>query len=171
MRSDIFDRDYDLTPVIIKPLYFGLMTNILLPTGLLFICYLFEQGGGRSPLLAGGRGLFVLFAVLGVAMGVYAVWWRRRMVSQPMVRSLETFEEDFTAALLAVSRPVFILIAGIAGLGIVYYFVAAGFREAVFFVVLSFIVFQFVRPRPGSIHRLILKQRDMLRSGGNRPVG
>ncbi|RME28213.1 MAG: hypothetical protein D6800_04150, partial [Candidatus Zixiibacteriota bacterium] len=129
------ERQYDLTRLMIKPLYFGLVVNILIPSLLLLVCYLIERGGGRTPLVDDtNHTLFYTLVVIAVAVSLGALWWRHVLASRPMVRSKQTFEEDFRLSLLGLSRPVFLLISSVALLGILYYFLVGDFRGAVLFV-------------------------------------
>lgn len=160
------EDDIDLIPIIAKPLYFGLIANILVPMGLLMVCHLLKQRGYTNNFLGqGADGLFYLFAALSVGQAVFALWYRRKLFQKPMIFRIETFENDFTQSLVEHCRPVFLLIAGISLFGIVYFFLTAQFEEAVFFVVFSFVIFQFIRPRFSYVKKLIKKQRALAESG------
>lgn len=166
MTKQSFDSDTNLTKVIIRPLYFGLVVNILVPMGLLLFCYWLDQRNAlHNQLGSGADDLFYLFLAFSAGQAGLAVWYRHRLSKQPMVSSLETFERDFSDSLLKQSRPVFLLIAGIALFGLIYFFLTARFTEAVTFMVLSFVVFQVVRPRYGYVEKLIEKQRALAESG------
>ncbi|MFQ5454378.1 MAG: hypothetical protein ACE5D6_09365, partial [Candidatus Zixiibacteriota bacterium] len=49
--------------------------------------------------------------------------------------------------------------------GFIYFFLTGRFKEAVFFVVFSFLVFQIVRPRYGFIRKLIDSQKKLVERG------
>jgi hypothetical protein len=97
--------------------------------------------------------------------GAFAFWWRGKLLERPMVRRKETFQQDIMHGLFRASRPVFILIASISLYGYLYYFLTGRFSEAVFMVLFSFIVFQFVRPRFGAVNKLIERQYKMAHEG------
>jgi hypothetical protein len=161
-----FENNSDLTGIIVKPLYFGLFVNILVPMVLLLLCYYLDQRGGvvnRVPGMA--NTLFYIFGVLSLAEAGFALWWRTKLYAQPMIRRRETFEEDFSKALLERSRPIFLVIASISVYGLIYFLLTARFNEAVFLVVFSFLVFQVVRPRYGMVRKLIAYQQKLAEQG------
>jgi len=158
--------DLDLNQIIVKPLYFGLLTNIIIPMALLLVCYYINNNNGLENQAGDfANPLFYIIVALSVATALYAFWWRNRQLSQPIIRRKETFETDLTTGLLNVSRPVFIIIAVIALYGIIYFFWTGRFRETAFIVFFSFIVFQVVRPRHGQLKRLVEKQKKMVEQG------
>lgn len=164
--------EYDIMAMIAKPLYFGMMVNILLPAGLLFICYYLSnnyQLDNQIPDLA--NSLFYIFAFLALAQGGLALWWRNKKYAAPMIRRPETFEADFTHGLLDRSRPIFLLIASSAGWGLIYFFLTARFQEAAMFVVYSFVLFQVVRPRIGMVEKLLAEQEELVAQGRFREGG
>jgi hypothetical protein len=164
--SPILDDEYDLNRIIIRPLYFGLVVNILVPMGLLLICWYFEnQQSWYNRIGESANTLFYVFGLLAIAQAGLALWWRGKMMNQPMIRRKETFEDDFAHSLLSRSKPIFLTIAGISLYGIVYFYLTARFKETVFLVFFSFIVFQVVRPRFGFIRKLIARQKEMVESG------
>ena len=166
MTRQPFDNGTNLTKVIIRPLYFGLVANILVPMSLLLFCYWLDQRNAlHNRLGSGADGLFYLFLAFSAGQAALAFWYRHRLSKQPMVSSMATFETDFSDSLLKQSRPVFLLIAGISLFGLIYFFLTARFTEAVTFMVLSFVVFQVVRPRYGYVEKLIEEQRVMAESG------
>ena len=165
------DRKYDkfnLTHIIIKPLYFGLAANIIFPGLLLFVCYYLDINSlYTDPVISFelGNTLFILLAALTLANAGLALWMKHQMANSPMIRSKESFEDDLAVSLLEKSKPIFLVIALIAVYGIIYYFLAIRFREAAFFAVFSFLVFQFVRPRVGYVKSLIDKQEKLVEQG------
>jgi len=166
MTTQSHDDDIDLTRIIAKPLYFGLVSNILVPMGLLMVCYMLEQRGYNNDFLGQGADqLFYLLAVLSVGQAVFALWFRHKLSQKPMIGRVEKFEQDFAQSLIEQCRPVFLLIAGISLFGIIYFFLTARFNEAVFFVVFSFVIFQVARPRFGYVEKLIKKQRALTDAG------
>ena len=158
------EPELDMNRLIVKPLYFGLVTNILVPMGLLLSCYYIHSRNGLDNSVGDfANSLFFLLAILSAGHAVFALWWRARQFRQPLVCAKESFEDDLGAALLKISRPIFIIIAIIALYGVAYYFLTGRFRETVFLVFFSFLVFQLVRPRHGQLKRLIEKQQKLPR--------
>ncbi len=163
---DIFDDNYDLSRIIVKPLYFGLLVNIMLPVALLLVCYYLSNNHYiENRLGRAANTLFWVFGMLSLMEAGFSLWWRSGLFKKPMIRRLETFESDFTTSLLSRSRPVFLVIASISLYGYVYFFITGRFQEAVFFIVLSFIVFQVVRPRYGYVRKLIKYQKGLVDRG------
>lgn len=163
MIHDDRKSDYDLHQIIAKSLYFGLVSNILLPMFGLFICY-WANNNSYVPNRVGdfANGLYYVLGAMSLIQTGVAVWWRDRLLKQPMIRHAETFETDISAALLARSRPVFLLIAGISLYGYLYFFLTGRFNEGAFLVVFSFVVFQIVRPRHGMARKLVGRQLKMV---------
>ncbi|HOD67060.1 MAG TPA: hypothetical protein PKW75_10600 [candidate division Zixibacteria bacterium] len=166
MRDEGNEDRYDLARMIAGSLYQGLFINILLPAGLLLAAYVIEQRGGLGNALgAAANPLFYVLAVVSVAEGAAAVLWRSKTLALPMVRRIETLEEDIRGELRVRLRPVFLLIAGIALNGFAYFLLTGRFREGLVFVVLSFLAFQIVRPRYGMVRGLIKQQEDLAARG------
>lgn len=157
---------FDIYPMMAKPLYFGMFANVLLPMGLLFVCYYFQNNSPQPNRVGEAANLlFYLFGALSLTQAGLALWWRTKSMRAPMVRRRETMEADITAGLERRSRPIFLLIAGISLWGVIYFFLTGRFQEAVFLVVFSFIVFQVVRPRRGLILKIIEHQQGLVDRG------
>jgi len=165
--SQIPSRDqYDLNRIIIKPLYYGLVVNVLIPMGLLLICFYFENQASLYNRIYGfANTLFYICAALAVVQSGAALWMRNEMQNKPMIRRQETFEEDLIRGLTVKSRPISLLIAAIALYGFVYFFLTARFKETVILVFFSFVVFQLVRPRFSFMRKLIARQQEMVDKG------
>ncbi|UCD63630.1 MAG: hypothetical protein JSW34_12940 [Candidatus Zixiibacteriota bacterium] len=160
------DEKYDLNRIIIKPLYFGLVVNVLIPMGLLLICFYFEnQRTWYNRIGDFANTLFYLFGLLSLAQTALAVWLRRKLLAAPMIRRKETFEDDLIQSLLKKTRPISYVIALIAAYGLVYFLLTGRFKETVALVVFSFLVFQIVRPRFGFIRKLIERQEALVEKG------
>ncbi len=160
------EEKYELGQFIIKPLYWGLMINILIPMAGILVCYYLHINSMRENLIGDfANPLFYIFAVLAVAQAALSLWWRTVRLRRLMVTSEETFEEDLIAGFLKVSKPVFVLIAFISGYGFLYYFLTGRFTETVVFVFFSFIVFQIIRPRYGLARKLVQRQKELLKEG------
>ncbi|MBI5265640.1 MAG: hypothetical protein HY851_00250 [candidate division Zixibacteria bacterium] len=166
MTIETFDRDYDLPSLVIKPLYFGLVANILIPMALLLVCYYLEMHTPPPDRIGiGANTLFIVFAVLAVGQAAFALWYRARQFARPMVTHLDRFEEDVKRGLVSRSRPVFMMVGAISLWGVAYYLLTGRFNEGVMFVVFSFIVFQFIRPRYGSVQKLLDHQLALAKRG------
>jgi small-conductance mechanosensitive channel len=164
--SDLNDDKYDITTMVAKPLYFGMVTNVMLPAGLLFVCYYISNTyvlPNRLPELA--NPLFYALIGVSVLQAAFALWWRNRRFNEPMIHRKESFEQDMTHAIIARSRPVFLLIASISVWGYLYFFLTGRFRETAIFVLIAFVVFQVVRPRYGSVQKLIAHQEKLVEEG------
>ena len=159
-----FDK-YNLHKMIIKPLYLGVLLNIVIPGVLLFVCfYLKNNNLYTNPIVdfETMNILFIIFAVLSIIHSGLALWMRQKFFTTPMVTNNEKFEEDLTLSLLEKIRPVYFLISVIALYGICYYFLTTKFEEAAFLVVFSFLVFQVVRPRIRFVQKLIDAQLKLI---------
>lgn len=160
------NNDYDLTGMIVKPLYFGLLINIVIPAALLFVCYyIYNRYMPGNLIQAVSNALFYVLCAVSLAQAGLAIWWRNKKLEAPMVHRRESFEHDVSSALLERSRPIFILIASISVWGVIYFVLTGRFQESAVFVVFSFVVFQVVRPRYGSVSRLIAYQEQLVRDG------
>ena len=166
MTTETPDRDYDLASLVIKPLYFGLVANILVPMALLLICYYLEMHNPPPDRLGfSANTLFIVFAVLAIGQAAFALLYRSKQMAKPMVTHIDRLEEDVKRALISRLRPVFVMVGAISLWGVVYYLLTGRFNEGVMFVVFSFIVFQFIRPRYGSVQKLLDKQYEMAKRG------
>lgn len=161
------DNDkYDLNRIIMGPLYFGLVANVLIPMGLLLVCFYFESNASWYNRIGGSANtLFYAIGVLSVGQAGLALWWRGKLMNQPMIRRKENFEEDFRHSLMNRSKHVSLIIALIALYGFVYFMLTARFKETVFLVFFSFLIFQVVRPRFGFIRKLIARQEELVDKG------
>ncbi|MCP4685226.1 MAG: hypothetical protein GY867_07230, partial [bacterium] len=103
-------ENYDVTGMVAKPLYLGMVINVMVPGGLLFLCFYLNRHyplENRIPDLADG--LFWVFALISVAQAGLALWWRHKNFGAPMVRRKETIEKDLMRGIMACSRPSFLL--------------------------------------------------------------
>lgn len=154
--------DCDLTSMVARPLYLGMMINIIIPAGLLFGCYYISNRfhpANQVPSIA--NGLFYTLCALALAQAAVAIWLRNQRWEAPMVRSAQTFELDIGAELLKRSKPIFMLIAAISLWGFIYFGLTGRFVETMIFVLFSFVVFQVVRPRYGSVRKLVIHQLQL----------
>jgi hypothetical protein len=166
MNTESPDRDYDLSALIIKPLYFGLFINILIPMALLLICYYIEtHDSPHNRLGFDATNYFYVFAVLAIIQAGGALWYRAKLMARPMIRSMANAEADIKEQLFKRLRLIFMIVAAISLWGVVFYFISGRFESGLLFVVFSFIVFQFIRPRYGSVQKLIDRQVAMANRG------
>ena len=87
--SDDIDIDYDLAAMIARPLYFGMMFNIVVPAALLFGCHYLSSNSYMANHIPGiANELFYIFAFLALGQAALALWWRNRRMEQPMVKRL-----------------------------------------------------------------------------------
>ncbi len=167
MRNEDTSGDkYDVTSLVAKPLYFGMVLNVMLPAAILFLCYYANNNyfvENRIPSMA--NALFYVFAAFAVAESGLAVWWRNKRFQEPMIHSEKTFERDLLMTLIAFSRKLFLLTTSISVWGFVYFLLTGRFQECAVFVILSFLVFQVVRPRYGSVRKLIAAQEELVEQG------
>lgn len=160
------NNDFDLSAIVIKPLYFGLFINILIPTVLLLVCYYIETHGSlHNQLGLDADFYFWLFAGAAIVEAGVALWYRFKLLGQPMVRAVASAEADIKEHLNARLKPVFMMVAAISFWGVLFYALTGRFENSLLFVVFSFIVFQFIRPRYGSVQKLIDKQMAMAERG------
>jgi hypothetical protein len=160
------DNRYDLTAMLVRPLYFGMLVNIVVPAGLLFVCYYISNKyspENRVPEIS--NALFYIFCALALAQAGLALWWRHKKFDGPMVKRAESIEFDIAAAVYERSRPIFVLIASITGWGFLYFILTGRFTESVIYIIFSFVVFQVVRPRFGWVRSLIVHQEKLVKEG------
>ncbi len=164
--NSLVNDDYDLNRIIVRPLYFSMLSNIILPVAGLFVCYYVNNQGPRPNMLGESSDLvFYLFLAMAACEMALAIWWRTTLFKSPMIRTAETFEKDFSDQYLMRSRPLFILIASISIYGYIYFYLSGEFNAAAWFVVGSFLVFQLVRPRHGLVRKLIDHQKELVEKG------
>ena len=138
----------DLNAVLIKPLYIGLLINIFIPVIIVGVAYYIEESGGLA--VSANENLDLLFWVLiGIAVidGAAAIILKQKMFFRPFIASKETFEQDFGRAFFTNSLIGNAITAAIAIYGLVFYLLGGTFNQLIFFVFISFIAFQLIRPR------------------------
>ena len=166
MKKDFNGDTIELFRIMNKSLYFGMMSNIIIPMGLLLACYFYEQRYHPANNIGDfANTLFYIFLIFGAGQGAFAFWWRQQLLLKPMIRRRETFQTDLALGLTKICRPVFMLVAAITLYGLIYFFLTGRFEETMFMVILSFVVFQVVRPRYGLVNKLIENQYDMAEKG------
>ncbi len=165
------DNAVDTHRVIAKTIYFGMFVNVLLPMGLLLLCFYFDKYKMVSNKVGDmGDTIFYMFGVLAVGHAAYAFWSKTAAMRKPMVRRIDTLEQDLVVGLIGALKPTFLVIASISLYGYLYFYLTGRFRETVFMVLFSFLVFQVIRPRYGAIEKFILYQKSLLSGGGDNRV-
>ena len=166
MNQSLHDDNADLYQLIARPLYFGLMVNVILPMALLFACYYINNNSPLSNRVGDSANLlFYIFGPAAIAQAGVALWQRNRRFGQPMIRSEASFDDDLGDSMMRILRPVFVTIALISAYGYVYFFLTGRFQETVFLVIFSFVVFQVVRPRIGYARKLVARQKELMEQG------
>lgn len=160
------DTGVELHRILAKSLYFALVVNVLIPAVGLFLCkYIADNYFPPNRIGDLVRPVFYLFAGLAVLQGGLAWWWQRRLLDRPMIVSLESFQEDMRTGLSGASQPVSLLVAGISLYGYIYFALTGFFMETGILVVFSFVGYQVVRPRLGSLEKLVKRQKQMAEQG------
>ncbi len=160
------DNNVDYNRIIIKSLYFGMFVNILIPMAGIMLCYYADQNSWMENRVGDfSNSLFIVFAILSLLQAGYALWQKSKNFAHPMVRRVETMEQDLAEGLLKASKPIFLIIVAIAAYGFLYFYLTARFQETVFLVFFSFLVFQVVRPRLGIVRKLIDIQKALMKKG------
>jgi len=166
------DNRYNLTQIVVKPLYFGMLVNIIVPAVLLFICYFVHQD---DPYIGVGsdndRLLYYVFCGLAVVDAALALVLRRNALRKPMVRSERSIQDDVTAGVLKAMKLPFLLIAAISLYGFAYFWITRLFQESLILFLVSFVVFQAVRPRVGAARKIVARQEKMAKEGKFAPGG
>jgi hypothetical protein len=156
----------DVTHILVKPLYFGMLVNVTIPLVLLLIIYFLNKGaGGMNHFGEGNQTLLFVFVGLAGLQTVGIIWWREKLFKSPMIRRPEQFESDFAKEYLSRCKPLFYAISSLSLYGVLFYFLTKQFTEAAIFVLLSYVIFQLVRPRHGLVHKLIDRQRELVQKG------
>jgi len=158
--------DVDINRALVKPIYIGLAMNVFFPSVVALVVYFIESEGGKIAPAAYPNDL-LLWALAGLAVmdGAVAIFFKQRRFFVPMIRSKESFAEDFYAGVTSSSILVFALCAAIAVYGVVAYFLSRTFDYLLFFILLSFIAFQIVRPRAGFLKKVLEAQEGHVEAG------
>jgi hypothetical protein len=160
------DLGVDIHRILAKSLYFALVANVLLPAVGLYLChYLANNYYPPNRIGDMANPLFYALAVLTLAQGALAWWWGRKLLEQPMIVSMETIQDDLRDGLLRASKPVSLLVAAMALYGYIYFALTGRFQETLILVVFSFVAYQVIRPRLGSLGKLVERQKQMAEQG------
>jgi hypothetical protein len=141
--------------------------NIFAPVAFLAVAYYVDQTGGKTASLP-HETLNVIFWVLtavSVIDGALAIFLKQRLFYSPMVSSMETFEDDIVNRSFTASIVCFAITTAISVYGLVFYFLGGTFSNLLFFVFMSFIAFQLIRPRIGFMKKVIEAQEKHVAQG------
>jgi hypothetical protein len=157
----------DLTRLMVKPLYFGLLMNIFVPVLILVIAYYLDRSGQSfSEMTLSELNIFfwalIIVSVADIGAGYF---FMRKRFFAPMIRSKETFEDDLAKGIFTNSIICYSFSMAIAIYGLVFYFLGGKFMELLFFIFLSFISFQLVRPRLGFMEKVLAAQEKHVEEG------
>ncbi len=157
----------DINAVLIKPIYIGLLINALIPVAIVGIAYYFEQSGGMTSSMSSENleFIFYIFAGLGVVDGGLAIFLKQKLFFSPLIKSKESFVEDFMQGFFAKSIVCYAIIAAIAIYGLVMYFLGGTFNQLLFLVLMSFIAFQIIRPRAKFAEKVLAAQEQFVEQG------
>jgi hypothetical protein len=157
----------DLMRIMVKPLYWGLLINIFVPVLILGIAYYLDQSG-RPLSEMSLKDLNIFFwslVIVSIADGVVGFYFRQKQFLSPMIRSKETFEDDLAKGVFTNSIICYSFCMAIAIYGLVFYFLGGQFIELFFFIFLSFISFQLIRPRLGFLEKVLAAQEKHVEEG------
>ncbi len=157
----------DLSRALIKPLYMGLLINIFIPVLILGIAYYMEQGRAiETQMSAEELNIFFwVLAAVAIADGAVAIILKQKRFFAPMIRSKETFEQDFTNGVFTASIMCYALTSVISIYGLVFYILGGTLAHLFFFVFVSFIAFQLIRPRLGFLEKALAAQEKHVEEG------
>jgi hypothetical protein len=159
--------DIDINHLLVKPIYIGLLINIFLPVVILLIAYYLDKSGMKqvSPEGESIGLLFWILVAVSVVDGVAAIYVKYKMFFSPMITSEHSFEEDLASRTFLISIICFALIAAISIYGLVFYILGGSFDHLLFFVFISFIAFQLIRPRARFLQKVISAQEVHVKQG------
>ncbi len=159
--------DIDLNAVLIKPLYLGLLINIFIPVVIIGVAYYIEEGGGLTSTMAPENLELIFWILIAVAVidGAVAIFLKQKLFFTPMIKSKESFTEDFKQGFFSKSIVCHSLTAAIAVYGLVVYILGGTFNQLLFLVFISFIAFQLVRPRIKFSEKVLAAQERFVEEG------
>lgn len=162
-------EQYNLSGVVSKSLYLGFMINFLLPGIFLFVCYYLDVNYKyTNPPFTGEMvdTIFIATAVVTLILAAIALFLKQKLYTTRLVENAGVMGTELAENLAVKMRPIFILIMLISLLGVFHYYLTAQFKQTFFFILISFVIFQFVRPRYGFVKKLIDSQLKLL--GNNK---
>ncbi len=151
--------DDDLTRILTKTTYLGLMMNILAPATLFAILVILRGGGiTEKSLLPTDRPelTIIFYACLAVStLGVLITYLLRRATAASIVKGRNPAPAtDFESRVLAFSIITFALNESYAVLGLVLALLGMGREVFLLFIALTMITYQLFRPRRAFLEQL-----------------
>jgi hypothetical protein len=157
----------DINHILVKPIYIGLLMNIFVPVTLLAVAYFLDKSRAAEPMNP-AENLNIFFwalAALSIIDGAAAIYFRQKRFFSPMIRSKDKFEEDLAQGTFIASIICYSFTSAISIYGLVMYLLGGTFMNFMFFVFLSFVAFQLVRPRHGFMEKVIAAQEKLVDRG------
>jgi len=163
----LIKNNIDLNAVLLKPLYLGLLINIFIPVVIIGIAYYIEEGGGLKSTMAPEKLEIIFWALTAVAIvdGALAIFLKQKLFFAPLIKSKESFIEDFRQGFFTKSIICYSLTAAIAVYGLVLYMLGGTFNQLLFLVFISFIAFQLIRPRIKFAEKVLTAQERFVEEG------
>jgi len=157
----------DLNRLLLKPVYIGLLMNILVPVILLGIVYYLDSNGYQKGSMKTNlyNIMFWVFCAVAIIEGILAFVFKQRLFFSPMIKANETFEEDLTSGFLTSSIVCYAFTSAIAIYGFLLFFMGGPFETAGLFVLISLIAYQFVRPRFKFAEKVVEAQEKLVAEG------
>ena len=161
----------DINRALLKPLYLGLVINVFFPGIMVLVIYYIDtDAGGRTQVPGISDFLLWFLAAFAVIDGAAAIYLRQKLMYAPMISSKETFAENFYQRVTVNSIIIYALCAAISVYGLVVYFIFGSFDYLLFFVILSIVAFQIIRPRPGFLEKVLEAQEKHVEQGRFAPT-
>jgi len=156
----------DVTKVTIKLTYWGLIIGIMSPGVILLVGYMLE-GADRQTFSDPARQqlFFWIFVGLSVIGAVSAFFYKKTFFAKPIIKSEKTFAADFAGSMLTNSIIIYMLIESIGIFGLMYFFLGGDLDGLMLFCLISVIVFQLIRPRPGFVEETLALQERFVSEG------
>lgn len=160
-------ENIDLNAILVKPLYLGMLMNIFFPMTLLIIAYFMSQSVGNDIMTATSDWGILTWLLLGLGVidGIIAIILRQKLFTAPLIKSERTFENDLKAGTFRISIICYAMTTAISIYGFVLYLLYGDFRTLLFFVLMSFIAFQIVKPRHKFLEKVIEAQSRHVSEG------
>lgn len=157
----------DLNAVLVKPIYIGLAMNVFFPVAVLVAAYFADRPDLQSAPLQNENlsTLFWILAIVSVVDGAVAIFLKQKLFFMPLITSKENFAEDLAAGTFRSSIVCFAVTTAISVYGMVFYIVGGTFHQLIFFVFISFIAFQLIRPRHDFLKKVIAAQERLVDEG------
>ncbi len=166
------NEEVDLGRLMMRPLYFGMGTNVFLPMGVLLICFFAAQAGDGGGNIGGfidsrppANPIWYLFGAAAVIQAIAAIVMRNRALREPMTVRKETFVRDLMAGVNRAYRRSF-MINALTTLWIgAYYLISGDLRFTMVLALIVFVAFQILRPRWRGIENVVDRQEELVESG------